>query len=694
MIRALIILFCSLFLFSVQGQSPSRDFRKEAGLLRKILQEKHIEPRVINDQFSRDLYNTFLDALDPEHIYFTSAELSALEKYQTLLDDQLNGQGWTFLDQVLPQYTKAVDRAKLVVQKQSETAFAFNAKSQIPVGMEPWPATEPEVQKRWRTKLHRTTIDVLTETPVGNLSAQQFFQKNEATARERAKNIWLRNIERAAQKNGNLKEYLGRLYLACITALYDPHTHYDEITSVDILKYLLNSESFDFGITLQENERGKIAVASLSPGGPAWKAGIFAIGDELIELKWESQESVDVTTLPVEKVTAILDETRSSALTFSIRKPDGQTFSAALKKEKINDEENLVRSYILAGHNEKRIGYIALPDFYSSEGATEINTVRCANDVAKEIIKLKKENIEGLILDVRNNGGGSLKEAIALAGIFVDEGAIGILRHREKGTVTLKDANRGILYDGPMVLLVNGRSASASELLAAALQDYHRAVIVGSRTRGKATSQQLHIVDPNVKIDRIFIDENISVSKITMGRTYRITGKSLQGYGVIPDIALPDFREVYNFHESSRPFYLKPDSVDKKAFYRPLPPLPLQSLQEKSAARIADAVTFQTMMKKITWYQQHRIGHPQEIEWNTFSTLAKAEELIIAAHESAVNTHQNNFSVRIGIADQRRIDFDAFSKAFHESCVKALEKDIQLEEGFNIINDLININKK
>ena len=263
-------------------------------------------------------------------------------------------------------------------------------------------------------------------------------------------------------------------------------------------------------------------------------------------------------------------------LVLKFRKKDGTTRIVLLRKEKIENEENIVKGFVLKG--EKKIGYILLPAFYT-EWENESGS-SCANDVAKEIVKLKKENIDGLILDVRYNGGGSLGEAMEMIGIFVDEGPLMGQKQKAEKVIYLKDPNRGTIYNGPMALMVNGQSASASEILAASLQDYNRALIVGSNTYGKATMQQMMLLDTMTNRPTQ-IGNAKDIVKITTGKLYRLSGETAQMNGVSPDIVLPDAFDGLDYREKFSSFALPADKVAKNAYYKPLAALPVNELPEK-----------------------------------------------------------------------------------------------------------------
>ena len=325
-----------------------------------------------------------------------------------------------------------------------------------------------------------------------------------------------------------------------------------------------------------------------------------------------------------------------------------------------------------------------LPGFYTeweSEGGSS-----CANDVAKEIVKLKKENIHGLILDLRFNGGGSLGEALDLAGIFIEEGPLCLIKQKDGKIVTLKDPNRGTIYDGPLLLLVNGQSASASELVAASLQDYNRALIAGSATFGKATAQQIFPLQSGTSV----ITKEKGYAKITMEKLYRVTGKAAQRNGVIPDVPIPDIFDKLTFREKDMPNSLIDDTVKRNAYYKPLGQLPVSLVSVKSATRLnADENFLQiaSQQKIITEETQHT--QPVSLKWDEVEKELKTEmrngfpqvkagEVLVTAYKADNHSY-----------DKNRLGNDELFSLINKHWVKRLENDIYLEEAYRILTDYI-----
>jgi carboxyl-terminal processing protease len=405
-------------------------------------------------------------------------------------------------------------------------------------------------------------------------------------------------------------------------------------------------------------------------------------------LRWAGGEWIEVVGMEEDEIDQILSESNHNTLELTLRNITSGSQVVQLKKEKLNSEDNLVRSFVLTG--EKKIGYISLPDFYSEWGDQE--GAQCANDVAREILKLKRENIEGLILDVRFNGGGSLAEAVAMAGTFVDAGPMGILKTKATDPLTMKDMNRGTVYDGPLVVMVNRLSASASEFVAAALQDYRRAIIVGTQTYGKATGQEMYPLMPGkTEIDYTKLNATPwGFATITTSRIYRINGKSVQRNGVEADIRLPDFYDIGEYSEAALPFALLPDSSSKKTYYSPFRAFPLAQLRAKSAARVKADTLFTSIQKYAKDMQKD--SDTTMLEWTELTRDAFAGQAEFAALTSALARLTPVFSIAVPGQEQQRLLWNEYDEIVHAALVKNISKDISLEEAFHILCDYITLN--
>jgi carboxyl-terminal processing protease len=406
-------------------------------------------------------------------------------------------------------------------------------------------------------------------------------------------------------------------------------------------------------------------------------------------LQIEGKEPVEVSTSTTEEVSDWLTDPNHGMVIFKLKKTNGTVYSVSLQKEKIEKQEDVVKGYVLNG--AKKIGYVSLPGFYTTW--EDEKGSGCANDLAKEILRLKKENIEGLILDVRFNGGGSLEEALQLAGIFIDEGPLTGVKEKSGKLVFLKDPNRGTAYDGPMVLMVNGQSASASELLAAALQDYNRAVIVGSPTYGKATMQQVFPVDTLLKSSSA-PSENGYV-KITEGKLYRVTGQTAQLNGVKPDVHLPDAFDALHYGEKFTPDALPSDTVKRNGWFKPLPPLPVAQLSQLSSQRLAASQRFQQITSAI---QQRKLEESSvkviPLKLESFEKWAKEHTANEVLYKQKEGVATKSFVTLNHRDEVQQVSWNAYAKTLNEGVLKNIQQDAYIEEAYQVILDLIKTQPK
>ncbi|HYC87103.1 MAG TPA: carboxy terminal-processing peptidase [Chryseosolibacter sp.] len=668
-----------------------RNFRQEALHLQKILAEKHVSPRDLNDDFSRDVFDVVLDELDPEKIYFTSSDIAWLEPYQTRIDEEFRTDSWVFLGRLRERFESSARRARSNLEAIFAEEIVFNGKVQFNERPSQWENDEGSLKERQRLWIKSKVFERLAlYAERDSTSCSQTLLQRRKDAIARVKKTELHKLDLVVSNAEQISNHVGAAFFHALTAVFDPHTLYLSPTELKNFIGRLGTDDYYFGFTLDQNPQGEITISALTPGGPAWKSGELHVSDILVSLQVPDQSYFDLTEMNIEEANLLLDEIDAHVIDFTVRKADGVKKTVRLKKEKMTAEENFVRSFVLEG--EQMIGYIHLPDFYTKWGHASEGS-RCANDVAREVIKLKKEGIEGLILDLRFNGGGSLYEALAMAGIFIDEGPLGIQRDRER-IMTLKDVNRGTVYDGPLVVMVNGHSASASEFVAAAIQDYNRGLVVGSRTYGKATGQNIIPINPIATALSMedAIDKSEGFVKITIERLYRVTGRSLQGQGLVPDIELPDVFDALNSHEQDQPFSLIRDSLVKNTFYRPLVPINRQALRGRSQERIAASQVFREIVaaaEKIS--EIERSAH----QWSLGAEDFCAEVDQIQARRQFISSVRNvespAFTVRNNSTEQARLLVDAYADEYNKRWFDKLQNDVYLHETYRILSDMLTL---
>lgn len=454
-----------------------------------------------------------------------------------------------------------------------------------------------------------------------------------------------------------------------------------------ILLFFTQDEKFSFetsvavdqksyGIQVAKNKDNEFYIAYIVPGSPAFKNTHIEIDDRIISIKTQD-DTVPMTCKSSREINAFLSSPQHSSIQLEIRKHNAITKTVLLKKSLLAVEDNAVRAYILGDKN--KAGYIRIPSFY-----TDLESpygLGLANDVAKEIYKLKKEKVNGLILDLRNNGGGSMKEAIDLVGMFINRGPVTIVNQRNKDLITSKDFNRGAAYTDPLIILVNGNSASASELFASTMQDYQRGLIVGSRTYGKSTMQ---------RIEPLSTQENLGFVKITSGGFYRVNGLTHQGAGVQPDITLPFLSDGIMFYESDQEFHLKLETVAPKLTFIKYPAIDIPSLKTKSGLRINSNPEFSNIKNHsnqlASIYDNYLKGY--SIDFKSVFTFTETVNQMI--NNDSEDTQISLFKAYNTAFVDELLTYNQSDKEANKETLLEIGNDTYIYESLLILTDIIN----
>jgi carboxyl-terminal processing protease len=548
-----------------------------AFVITRMVAKYHVQPRDIDRNFSADLFNSLINILDDGKIYFDSEDINRLSSWKYGLDEQLLKRKGEFLKALVLIYRERIDQTDSLIERICKNAFNFNLNETYTVKEDSsFSTTLSDRRTKLYKLLKRAALEELLpyyESKAGKTISNNRADSLEKMARMKALHGFKREIQKILQYPGGTEGFVCNAYCTAVATCFDPHTEFFSLQEEENFNGQLGDKPLQFGFSLVEGKDG-VEIAKLKPGSPAYKCGQINVGDRILTLQWETEEPVDVSDASPEEINAILSSENQIKLNITVKKSDGTTRKIILQKEKavLDDDLSKVKSFLLKGN--KTIGFISLPAFYSEWESGKPDGNGCADDVGKEIIKLKKEGIDALILDLRYNGGGSVTEAVALAGIFIDAGPVALVKDRDQKVYTLKDVNRGTIYDGPLLIMVNGFSASASEMFAAALQDYNRALIVGSPTYGKATAQIVLPLDTLANPEENYRGgQKDAFLKITISKLFRINGSTAQEKGVIPDIQIHDLSEAEPEREKNAPFIIHGSSIEPNKYYQPYHPL-------------------------------------------------------------------------------------------------------------------------
>ncbi|MBS1918411.1 MAG: PDZ domain-containing protein [Bacteroidetes bacterium] len=682
------------FLLTIQltAQSSAKAVN-DAYLISRMVEKFHVQPRPLDDEMSAAIFDHLLESLDDGRIFFTLEDYTKLIPYRLKIDDEIKNKQGAFLQMLITTYKLRLQQADTMTDNICKKPFNFSIKEKLTITEDTsYPSgltgMHNKLYKYLKLEVLNALIAVTTNPDLHISLSKKTTDSLEPILRKKANRSIQRLVNRVLQSPQGVENIIGNIYCQSLASCYDPHTAYFPPDVKTAFESMLGNKPLEFGFSLNEDEDGNPQIGHLQPGSPAFASGQINEGDKILSIKWDNKDAIDVSDAGIEELNHILAASGGDRVTITVRKTDGTTKQVTLHKEKVDaddEDDNKVKGFLLKGN--KTVGYISLPDFYSDwEDNSGVNG--CANDVAKEIIKLKKENIEGLILDLRYNGGGSVKEAVELAGIFIDAGPVAQIKSRETKTLTLKDVNRGTIFDGPLVVLVNGSSASASELVAGTLQDYNRALIVGSPTYGKATGQVVLPMDTTVTLETYNgKTEAASYIKVTTMKLYRVTGKTAQTHGVVPDIALPDPAEVSSEREANEKFALPSTPIDANKYYQPLAPLPVATIAAAIKPQIDTSAYFQATAQYIK--QMQKAGQKKDISLFIEDAKQKPAEKPQPPDQSDYTDNSHTFTVVNHLYEQRRIQANKNLVDANEELKENLTNDPYIKAGFIIINAMI-----
>lgn len=684
------LLFPALLLVGLSVTSQPL-LQQQVLAINTVLQKNHFSPAPVNDSLSVHVFNAIIENADADKLYLTSQAVADLNTFRYQLDDELAGKAWGFSTRFKTIYKAALKKTDSILQVLAQQPVSLDKPGSYTYGEAAnLPANTVEQQQRWTRYLQSRILNSLYNVHKNDSvkTSLQTVLKEEPGERKKITTAYRRQIGLLLADTTLLDNTISNIYLKSIAACYDPHSEFFPPQEKKAFDEALSSQNMKYGFGLQESEEGDFIIISVVPGSPAWNSGSIHVNDKLIAVKVPGGAAAEPANITRAQLDSIFNNP-GQVLEMTVQSADGKTSTVSLQKAWVNNEDNFVKGYVLeqGGH---KTGYISLPSFYSGWDGESGSS--CANDVAKEIVKLKRDSIEALLLDMRYNGGGSVEEAIELAGIFIDAGPMAVEKERDGKTIALKDPARGTIYDGPLGVMINGQSASATELVAGTLQDYNRAVIIGSNSFGKATMQVVLPMDTSLTLQKITreqkFDDSKGFVKVTIGKLYRITGNSNQLKGVAPDISLPDAFEAYDYSESQMPFALPQDTVMKHIFYTPLKPLPIAQLATESRQRIAGSPYFNAKKLQVEKTRKTRAAETIPLQWDAYLQWRSEQESTASKNNSNILFNISNAGF-----DNKLVALDPYQKEQSERTKKQLQQDGYIDEALKVMAGLVIVTK-
>jgi len=667
----------------------------EAFVVTRMVAKFHVAPRSLNDSFSTDVYNQMLIKADEGKEFFTKDDIAKFSAFRTLIDDEIKQKNTDFLTLFTNTYLQRLKQVDSLASVVCAKPFNITLAEKLTVTEDTsFPANTAAAQlKLYKLFKMGVLSEIADDLPDDYKSLTTVLQKKyldsaEAAFRKKRLASFKRKINNILQNPYGMAQYMGNMYCETIALCFDPHTEYLPKTKKENFESELGQQPFRFGFTMEEDKDGGVIISNLKPGSPAFKCGKLNKGDKFITVQWAGKQPVDVSNTTPDELSSLISQSNHDTIYFTMRKSGGTIVQVPLLKEQakqdVSEDDNKVKSFILKGSSA--IGYIYLPAFYEDWETGDNGNAGCANDVAKEIVKLKRENINGLIIDLRYNGGGSVDEARQLAGIFIDAGPVAQEKGREPKPFTLKDIDRGTIFDGPLVLLVNGYSASASELLAGTLQNYNRAVIIGTPTYGKATAQVILPMDTTVTYETFAKKQTENYIKITINKLYRVNGTTAQFAGVQPDILLPDMLDAHITKESDEALALKPDVIDANKYFQPYPALPVTALAAAVKQEVDTSSYFTEVRNLLAAYKQKNQPKDILLTLNNFITSDDDEENSSTLRDKRFVS--KNFTVQNNQYELSILRADSYLNQLNDGFKQIISTDPYINISYDVLSRL------
>jgi carboxyl-terminal processing protease len=687
--KSLIPFVCSCLLFSTAVHAQKEKVEQNESLVfhntTTILQAVHFSPKPWTDSFSVKIFKSYLEELDPAKRFLLSTDVNMLQPYEYRLDDELKGSDLQFYKQVKDVYVSRLKETSTLIENILKQPFNFNGNDQYILSKTlPFPSSEEERKNRWTNYLKYQVINQYEEMLQQRLKDSTMDKddaKLEAKARANVLRIEKRVIDNLIKM---ASEESFNLYVNNIINLYDPHSAYQLPLDRREFRESLSGLYYGIGALLQE-QTGKVSIKELMIGGPAWKSQQVEAGDVIVKVKQGgSDSSVNVEGFGMSDVVKLTRGSKGTFLTITFRKADGTLKDVMLKRDALQLDETFVKSAVLHDGDDK-IGYIFVPKFYTSFG--DPNGRSCAADMAKEIANLKKENVKGIVVDIRNNGGGSLGEVINMVGLFVKEGPVVQVKTSRSRPEVNGVKNPNVAWDGPLMVLVNELSASASEIFAGAIQDYRRGIVIGSRsTFGKGTVQR----DLSVPLDlQRYPDtaNDLGTLHVTFQKYYRITGEATQLKGVQSDIVIPGLYEPYKIQEKDNESALAWDKIEAASYNKYEKASVIEKIINAGNAKVQSDTSIATLKKHLDWVAARNENYSLNLK--QFATQKKELRDHMAQVRSRINAPQKMMVQNITSVEEKLKAIEQYRQESNKAWLNSLKNDLYLYKTVDIMKDFI-----
>ncbi len=675
--------------------TPQVDADKNSVLLRVLMEgltSGHYQEHKINDKFSQDVYKTYLKNLDNDKKFLTQEDIAKFQVFEKEIDNELNMGNYQFFEKTLEVLTAKTKLVSGYYKELLAKPFDFSKNENYERDDEKieFAKNDEKLKEQWRLLLKYSTLANLSQSldseekkakdSVGYKAKTYDILELEARQKvEKSYNEWfafINKLERADR---------WKIYINSITAVYDPHTTYYPPVDKQAFDIEMTGQFEGIGATLQERE-GYVKIAEIMPGSASWRQGQLKVGDLITKVAQEGKDAVSVENMRLEKVVQMIRGKKGTKVILTVKKTDGSMADITIVRDVVVLEEKYAKSATLENTDKKnKVGYINLPGFYAD--FNNKGSRSCSEDVKKELLKLQAEGINKVVLDLRNNGGGSLQDVVNMMGLFIEEGAVVQVKDRAGEVNVLKDRDSRVIFDGKLVVMVNSFSASASEILAAAVQDYKRGIVIGSPTTfGKGTVQRILDLDA-------FLPDDYKESKplgaltLTLQKFYRVNGGATQLKGVASDIVLHDIYSYLPLGEKDQDFAMAWDEIKPITVKTWLEDSKIASIKANSLIRVKKNPNFALINENAERVRKMRDDSKISLNLEKYrAAIAKDKEEGKKYEDLQKNVTE--ITVSALQADMTANSETPEKKAKTDTFYKNLKKDIYLQEAMNVLGDM------
>lgn len=725
LLLVLLMAFASCSFTTKKFNDPDKD-KLLIQLITYVLEQGHFNPKDINDDFSQQVFDGYLEQLDPFKRYFYESDIKEFRAYQDKLDDQIKAYDITFFNLTHERLLQRLEESKAIYKEVLSQPFDFEIQEEFSTDYEKltYVNSKKEMKNRWRQQLKFSTIanyddlisqqentysnrkqmgavndlgiDKVTEDPKEDIeSAKIIFGETEDDKKVVIDKKSLADLEKEAREttlksldelydfiDDRLRQDWFSVYINAIVEEFDPHTFYFAPEDKDRFDVAMSGNFEGIGARLQKR-MDVIIINEIISGGPAWRQNEMEVGDQILKVRQDdSEDAVNVVGMRLDDAVKLIKGPKGTDVILTLKKVNGNIEDLRITRDVVELEETYAKSSTVI-KDGKTFGVINLPKFYVD--FEDYNKRNAASDLKLEIERLKEQGMEGLVLDLRNNGGGSLQTVVDMAGLFIKDGPIVQVKTAGEEKEVLVDKDKSIVWDGPLVILVNELSASASEILAAAMQDYKRAIIIGSKqTYGKGTVQ--NVLDLN-RMVRNNTNGDMGALKFTTQKFYRINGGSTQLEGVKSDVVVPDRYSYIDLGEKDQQNPLPWDKIDAVNYTIFENYYDYDNTIKNSKERMAVNEQLRLIDQNAKWVKEIRDKESYSLNYNDYKSQIKLNEEEAKRFEK-LSEYKTNLTFSSLPYENKLMNSDSTLKIKRERWHESLSKDVYIEEALNVLNDL------